>query len=91
MINTEIDIKGGICVVNNDHVESVPFTSDRFNVTGKRELIGILINILLIYQLAAAFKACSKSAIISSICSIPMDKRTISSLTPALLSSSGFN
>ena len=39
----------------------------------------------------AALNACSKSAIKSSTCSIPMDKRSISSDTPAFANSSGFN
>ena len=39
----------------------------------------------------AAASACSRSAIKSSICSMPIDKRTVSSVTPAFANSSGFN
>lgn len=37
------------------------------------------------YRVLAAFNACSKSSIISWTSSIPMDNRTISSGTPALV------
>lgn len=40
-----------------------------------------------ILQRQTASSACSKSATMSSPCSIPIDKRTMSSVTPALSSS----
>ena len=48
----------------------------------------ICINCAYFYAFYTAANACSKSANKSSMCSIPTDNRTISSLTPAVLSSS---